>query len=127
MNIAIIGSRTFPLTKGVGYIFELIAGLRANDRVLVRPSEGVDYIAKTLAGALDIPVTEFRATGGRELVFKRDEDLVAYADRIEAFFDPDHVMEGGTGHIVEVALRSGKPVRAWTVRDGELELVGSDT
>lgn len=127
MNLAIVGSRTFPLQKGAGYIFELIAGLKLNDKVLVRPSEGVDYIAKTLAEALDVEVVMFRAAGGKELVFKRDEDLVAFADRIEAFFDPDHVMEGGTGHIVEVALRANKPVRAWTVHDEELVLVGSDT
>lgn len=127
MNIAVIGSRSFPIRRGAGYIFEVISGLTPNiDILVVRPSEGVDYLAKVMAEALGIEVVMFRSLGGREENFKRDVSLVNYADRVEAFFDPEHVMEGGTGHIVEVAQRMRKPVRAWTVDGDDLVLVGSE-
>lgn len=127
MNVAVVGSRSFPVRRGAGYIFEVISHLTPSlDTVVVRPSEGVDYLAKVMAEALGIEVVVFRSMGGREENFKRDMSLVSYADRVEAFFDPDHVMEGGTGHVVEVAQRVGKPVRAWTVEGEDLVLVGSD-
>lgn len=126
MNIAVVGSRSFPIRRGAGYIFEVISHLTPVDKVLVRPSEGVDYLAKVMAEALGIEVVVFRSVGGREENFKRDMSLVDYADRVEAFFDPEHVMEGGTGHVVEVAQRMRKPVRAWTVEGDDLVLVGSE-
>lgn len=125
MNVAVVGSRSFPIRRGAGYVFEVISHLSPVDKVLVRPSEGVDFLAKVIAEALGIEVVVFRSMGGREENFKRDASLVDYADRVEAFFDPEHVMEGGTGHIVEVAQRMRKPVRAWTVDGDELVLVGS--
>jgi hypothetical protein len=126
VNIAVVGSRSFPIRRGAGYIFEVISHLTPADKVIVRPSEGVDYLAKVMAEALGIEVIVFRSVGGREENFKRDVSLVDYADRVEAFFDPEHVMEGGTGHVVEVAQRMRKPVRAWTVDGEELVLVGSE-
>jgi len=126
VNIAVVGSRSFPIRRGAGYIFEVISHLTPVDKVLVRPSEGVDYLAKVMAEALGIEVVVFRSVGGREENFKRDMSLVDYADRVEAFFDPEHVMEGGTGHVVEVAQRMRKPVRAWTVEGDDLVLVGSE-
>lgn len=127
MNVAVIGSRSFPIRHGAGYIFEVISSLTPNiDILVVRPSEGVDYLAKVMAEALGVEVVMFRSLGGREENFKRDVSLVNYADRVEAFFDPEHVMEGGTGHIVEVAQRMRKPVRAWTVDGDDLVLVGSE-
>lgn len=126
MHVAVVGSRSFPIRQGAGYIFEVIARLTPVDKVVVRPSEGVDYLAKVMAEALGIEVVMFRSIGGREANFKRDASLVDYADKVEAFFDPEHVMEGGTGHIVEVAQRMHKPVRAWTVEGENLVLVGSE-
>ena len=126
MHVAVVGSRSFPIRRGAGYIFEVISHLTPADKVIVRPSEGVDYLAKVMAEALGIPVIVFRSVGGREENFKRDVSLVDYADRVEAFFDPEHVMEGGTGHVVEVAQRMHKPVRAWTVEGEDLVLVGSE-
>lgn len=126
MNVAVIGSRSFPVRQGAGYIFEIVSTLHpGSDKLLNRPSEGVDYLAGVMAEALDIEVVTFRSAGGREANFRRDVDLVEYADRIEAFFDPEHIMEGGTGHVVEVALRANKPVRAWTVEDDVLVLVAT--
>lgn len=54
----------------------------------------------------------------------RDIVLVDGCDEIVAFFDPERVMEGGTGHIIEAALRMDKPCRAYTIRNGRLEEVG---
>ena len=126
MNVAIVGSHSFPIRRGAGYIFEVVSGLKPGlDKALVRPTEGVDYLAGVVAEAFGIEVVMFRSRGGREANFERDASLVTYADRVEAFFDPEHIMEGGTGHIVEVAQRIGKPVRAWTVdEEDNLVMVG---
>lgn len=62
---------------------------------------------------------------GRSAVYKRDYELVEAADRVEAYFAIDRVMEGGTGHIVEAAMARECPVYAWSVDTGGLiERVG---
>lgn len=124
MKVAIVGSRTFPMSEGAGHILGAVARLKPGDTVLVRPSEGVDYMAQVFAYVRHLDVKVYHADGARGDVFRRDMKLVDDADIVTAFFDPEHVMEGGTGHIVETAMRKGKPVEAWTVRDGELERVG---
>lgn len=59
--------------------------------------------------------------------FLRDIVLLDAVDEVVAFFDPERVMEGGTGHVVEVAIRIDKPCRAYTLRNGRLEEVGGWT
>lgn len=62
---------------------------------------------------------------GRSAVYKRDYELVESADRVEAYFAVDRVMEGGTGHVVEAAMARECPVYAWAVDHGGLvERVG---
>ena len=46
------------------------------------------------------------------------------ADRVIAFFHADHVMEGGTGHVVEKAQDANRRVDCYVVRDGVSEWVG---
>lgn len=51
----------------------------------------------------------------RSAVYRRDYELVESVDRVEAYFAPDRIMDGGTGHLVEAAIAKGIPVYAWTV------------
>lgn len=56
--------------------------------------------------------------GGREQNYLRDFEMVTGADRVEAFFDWEHPMEGGTAHLVEAAMMRGTPVFAWIILPG---------
>lgn len=60
----------------------------------------------------------------RGAVYRRDYAFVEAATYIEAYFAPDRVMEGGTGHIVDAALARECPVFAWTVTPSGIERVG---
>lgn len=65
--------------------------------------------------------------GGRDQTYRRDFELVSHADRVEVFFSADHVMEGGTAHVVEAAQMRNIPVYAWAIdTQGRLERVGED-
>lgn len=128
MKVAIIGSQTFPLGDGAGFIMAAVTALGPGDSVLIRPTQGgADMMARLCANARGRRVIVYASAGPGALAFQRDIDLVTAADRVVAFFDPAHIMEGGTGHIVEVAWRMGKPVEAWTLKDGQLERVGETT
>ena len=125
MKVVVIGSKTFPLGAGAGFIKEAIALLKEDDTVFIRPTQGgADMMARLFCQVRGIRVVVYASKGPGPLAFQRDIEMVTDADRVVAFFDPAHVMEGGTGHVVEVALRMNKPVEAWTVRNGNLERVG---
>jgi len=79
-----------------------------------------------IAGMLDWPAFQERGLsaiwfepepGGRDQTYRRDFELVSAADRVIAYFSEDHVMEGGTGHVVEAALARNIPVEAWSFDD----------
>lgn len=52
---------------------------------------------------------------GSKAGFQRDVDMVGIASSVHAYFAPGAIMEGGTGHVVEAALRRGIPVTAYTL------------
>lgn len=63
--------------------------------------------------------------GGRGQTYNRDFELVGAADRVWAYFSPEAIMEGGTGHVVEAALAREIPVEGWVVDEqGKIERVG---
>jgi len=63
--------------------------------------------------------------GGRDQTYRRDFELVEAADQVIAFFDAEHIMEGGTAHVVEAAMMRNIPVSAWSIDDrGLIERVG---
>lgn len=66
------------------------------------------------------------STGAGGASYKRDRELVRGADRVIAFFDEEHFMEGGTGHVVQCALEADVPVETWAQTDDGLELVAED-
>lgn len=79
-----------------------------------------------LCDALDIPVRFCTPdSNDRSAVFRRDYEMVEAADYVEAYFSPDRIMEGGTGHVVEAALSREKAVYAWVFTNrGVAERVG---
>jgi|WetSurMetagenome_2_1015567.scaffolds.fasta_scaffold03982_8 hypothetical protein len=82
--------------------------------------------AAMVADALALKVEWQVPEGGVGSVYSRDYDMVRAADRVLAFFAPDAVMQGGTGHVVEAAMASEVPAEAWVLADdGKLEWVGS--
>ena len=62
--------------------------------------------------------------GGPGATFNRDNLMVASSDLVLAFFAPHHVMEGGTGHVVETAIDRNVPVYSFTIDDKALTRVG---
>jgi hypothetical protein len=52
---------------------------------------------------------------GSAQVFTRDRDMVSGADIVLAFFSEGHVMEGGTGHVVEAAIDHNVPTYSFTL------------
>lgn len=63
----------------------------------------------------------------RASVYKRDYEMVESVDRLEAYFAPDRIMDGGTGHLVEAAIARETPVYAWSIADsGHLIRVGEN-
>lgn len=118
---AIIGSAGVPLTTDV---ISTIVGLIAMDQdaIAVRgpmaagqasPIEDLVYSLGTRTGRT---MRVFRPSNGTlRPVPARDANLVGECDRIYAFFEKGHVMEGGTGNVVKLAMRYGRPVQAWEV------------
>jgi hypothetical protein len=62
--------------------------------------------------------------GGRGATFVRDNEMVANADLVLAFFAPHTVMRGGTAHVVETAVDRAVPVYSYVVDNDGLARVG---
>jgi hypothetical protein len=61
---------------------------------------------------------------GPGAAFLRDNEMVSSVDLVLAFFEPHHVMEGGTGHVVETAIDRNVPVYSFTIDEEALIRVG---
>jgi len=81
--------------------------------------EVIDHYAFHLSARWMLPVK----AGGSGAVFNRDIEMVGLSDLVLAFFAPYHAMEGGTGHVVEVAIDRNVPVYSYTL-DETLTRVG---
>ena len=120
MNVTVVGSRTLELENVAMHLLQKLAALPIEVKVyLRRPREGepeaFEVMAFKLCESLSIPV-EWRISepGGRVAVFLRDSQMVKDSDAVIAYFDEDHLMSGGTGHVVECAINEEKPVYAYT-------------
>lgn len=61
---------------------------------------------------------------GPGAAFLRDNEMVSGSDLVLAFFDPQNVMTGGTGHVVETAIDRGVPVYSFILSDNALTRLG---
>ena len=104
MKLAIIGSRNLTVTNLEDYIppetTEIVSG----------GSKGIDTCAGEYAHAHGLPLTEFlpdytRYKRGAPL--KRNEQIIAYADRVLVFWDGK---SKGTLHSINLCRAAGKPM-----------------
>lgn len=97
--------------------------------LLRRPRGGYpsafEAFVSSLASSLEFEVEWcVPGVGGRSAVFLRDVEMVQKADEVLCFFPPEHIMEGGTGHIVEKAMDQDKIVRAYALSSEGLRWIG---
>ena len=121
MKVAIVGSRTLDLAAVSVPLLNELTRLPLDAEVLVRSGRTergeFEELTLRLCAALDIKTSvRFPAEGtGRAGVYDRDIAMVEEADTLIAYFDPAHVMQGGTAHVVEKAIDAEKPVYAYEV------------
>lgn len=134
MNIVVAGSYQAMSINLALHMFDVLRRLPAGSTVLLRaprnPSEPigkVEAVAAQMATDLQLQVELCfpPVAGGREGVLKRDYTMVERADRVVAYFSPDKIMDGGTGHVVEAAMNRDIPSEAWRLdENGHLDRVG---
>lgn len=96
---------------------------RARKSVANEFEQFVSVLAKTLGHSVEWCVPD---TGGRAATFSRDVQMAARADIVLAFFDTDHIMEGGTGHLVEKASEAERVCYAYSIdEEGNIGYIGS--
>ena len=129
--IAFVGSRGVMSQHVARHVAWKMLALPPHTSILVRCStrgdpRSFEASVEALALAAGHVVTYVRpALGGRAAVFRRDYEMVDRADIVEAYFRHDMVMDGGTGHVVDAAIKRDKPVRAWVAtEEGSVDRVG---
>lgn len=125
-RICIVGARSLALIETAQHVKQVIDELPPDAVIVTRASASLtDTFVARYAQRTGHRIQLFGITGpGREAVFHRDNRMVGEADRVVAFYDPETIGEGGTGHVVEAALRARVPVAAWAVEGGSLRYVG---
>lgn len=124
--VAFVGSTGLMNTRIAADISEKMSKMPSGSEVLLRvgmvkPPGIFEMVAAELAKQNGHVVRWFSPReAGRSSVYRRDYELVEYATRVEAYFDSERIMEGGTGHVVEAAMARECPVYAWTVDHGGL-------
>lgn len=125
MNIVMVGARAFPVVQAGVALCDLLATLPRDAVIFTRGAErGVDAFVAEAASIMDFKVKRFPAEGGASN-FIRDVEMVKDADAVYAFFEADHIGEGGTQHVVDKALDQHKRTYCYTWNGGSLVLVGS--
>jgi hypothetical protein len=135
VNIVLAGSRAIPLVSVRLIVVKLLSELVSEDpklRILLRhpvsaSPAAFETMTADIADSLSIPVQWCYPDprGGREGTYVRDAHMTAMADHVFAFFTPDTLMEGGTGHVVDKAIDKEIPVTAYEVDETGLRWVGS--
>ena len=134
MNLVVVAGRDVKVNSDIASkVLAQYAAMDDESMIHVRATQSgnivapVEQMAAAAAKSFPFQVCTHRPNtiGGRAGIYNRDYQLVDEADLVLAFFTSEHVMAGGTGHVVEAALARNVPVRAWTW-DEELCLIGSD-
>lgn len=105
MKVAIVGSRDFgSLDMVVAYVHSL----PADTIVVTGGARGVDRCAENMARAREMTVQVFPADWtrhGKGAGFRRNAQIVGYADKVVAFWDGK---SPGTKHTIGLARIAGK-------------------
>jgi hypothetical protein len=126
-KIVVVGSRSFPLDAQLGgEVVDILRAYPKGTTVLTRGSEGFDQFISRACEIIGIPVVLCPSFGGPDN-FRRDAAMVADADEVLVFLDPDSLtdMNTGTAHVLSKALDQKKPTRAYSAADGHLVYAGS--
>lgn len=125
MKIAMVGSRDLNLRVYAGAILLEVANLEPGTSVLLRkgnttPINPFEQFVAELASRLGHPVVWCtpEVGKGREATYERDIAMADKCDAMIAFFPPDKVMDGGTGHVVEKAIDANRRVDCYIVEKG---------
>ena len=111
MKLAIIGSRGLSVTDFSPYIPE------GTDEIISGGAKGIDSSAAEYARSHGIKLTEILpdyARYGRVAPLKRNDEIVALADEVLAFWDGE---SRGTAYVIKKCEKAGKVCRV--VRIGE--------
>lgn len=127
-RVAVVGSRSFPITPEVGAeIVDLLRAYPEGTVFLTRGSPGFDTFLMAVCPIIGYTALAYPSKGGADN-FLRDVQLVKDADEVLVFFDPDSLdnQNTGTAHIAEKALDQKKPTRAYSVAGRSLVYAGSN-
>lgn len=105
MKIAIVGSRDFGT---LGLVEDYVRSLPLDTVVVSGGARGVDQRAEFVARQRDMPVQIFKADWtrhGKSAGFRRNAQIVGYADKVVAFWDGK---SAGTKHTIGLARIAGK-------------------
>ena len=112
----IVGSRAlWPTPEVASAVLAIMASV--DDSFAIRCNRkgeiasGTEELAQKIGEILPRQVTRISAI--TRTSFDRDNDMVRNSTGVYAFFAPGELMHGGTGHVVAVALRMGRPVEAY--------------
>ena len=126
-KVVICGSRSFPIDATVGTeVVDLMVGYGEDVVFLTRGSDGFDRFVMQAGPLIGRRVFAYPSNGGADN-YLRDIELVKDGDEVLVFLDPDSLTDPNTGsaHLLEVALRSEKPTRAYTTVNGGLVYAGA--
>lgn len=124
MNIVMVAARAFPVIRAGLDLCEFMATFDRTATIHTRSAKGgPDQFIAEAARTMGFDVRTWVGEGGASN-YIRDVEMVRGADVVYAFFDADHVGEGGTQHVIDKALDQGKAVVSY-VFDRGLVIVGS--
>ena len=115
MKIAIIGSRNITVEHLERYL------PTQADEIVSGGARGIDSCAKKYAEQNGLKITEFLPEYqryGRGAPLKRNDQIIAYADMVVAFWDGS---SKGTKYVIERCRRIGKGVIVYEVRGGVVQ------
>lgn len=124
MKVAFVGSRAVEVEEIVDHLLRTLVSLPGDTVVLLRRGRKTpagDFESLTQALCLQLHINYewcIPDEGGREAVFQRDISMVDKADAVVAYFAPESVFDGGTGHVVEKAMDADRPVYAYAPTRG---------
>ena len=113
MKVAVVGSRDFPHLAAVR---RFVLSLEKGTVIVSGGARGVDREAELTAYEAGLAVHILWAdwkTHGRRAGLLRNEEIVAYADSVVAFWDGKST---GTMHTISLAKKAGKPSEVHTCR-----------
>lgn len=137
MKVGVVASTKAPLCESV--IITIVGFISPADVVYVRGTYtnvpiqsgmvtftpgwvGLTEIEKAVQAIRPDTIPIQLVHAGKRSGFIRDRNFVRSAkDGVLAFFSEDRVMDGGTGHIVDVCIEESVPIEAYVVHnDGSL-------